>query len=56
MKIKSPRCGKGCCEFYDKNNHESKCNKFTNRNLCPISNKQRRKAANHSRKEEKYWF
>ena len=46
----STRCGKGSCEFYDKHNNDSKCSKYPDRRLCSISNKQRRKSANTSKR------
>jgi len=48
----SSKCGKGNCEYYDIHNHRSKCSKYSDRRLCPLSNKQRRKSANHSRKQQ----
>ena len=50
-KIISSRCGKGICQFYDKNNHVSKCSKYSDRKECSLSNKNRRKVANKSRKD-----
>ena len=46
----SKRCGKSTCEFYNKHNSVSGCNKFEDRKECSISMKQRRKAKNKSKR------
>lgn len=50
MKAKSTSCGKGGCPHYDNENHVSKCKIYNDRSECSISNKQRRKSANHSKR------
>jgi len=52
MKQISLKCGKGSCEYYDTHNHKSKCSKYSDRRICSLSNKQRRKSANHSRRQQ----
>lgn len=57
----SSRCGKNknSCEFYNENNHTSKCSMYLDRRLCSKSNKQRRKSANYSRRVNNkinYWL
>jgi hypothetical protein len=51
----STRCGKGSCEFYDKNK-PSACSMFEDRRLCALSLKQRKKVASTSkRRPDKLW-
>ena len=51
MKPKSKRCGiVDTCPHGDRKNTISGCTKFSDRNLCSKSNKQRRRAANHARR------
>ena len=56
MKAKSKRCGRGSCKYYEPSNNISKCELFSDRSQCSISNKQRRKSANHSRRYQKEQF
>jgi hypothetical protein len=46
----STRCGKLICPNYDPKNKVSKCKIYTDRRLCAESTKQRKKQANHSRR------
>ena len=54
MKIISKRCGKGSCEFYDKHNKISGCQKFDDRKECDKSLSQRKKVQISSRKENQH--
>jgi len=57
MKVKSKRCGIiDRCPNADRKNTISGCTIFSDRNLCPKSNKQRRKAANHARRRSDISF
>ncbi len=49
MKEISIRCGKGNCEYYDKDS-KSKCSLLPDRHMCAHSIEQRRKAKSHSKK------
>lgn len=53
----SAKCGKGGCPFYDKHNQLSKCSIYSNRQECTLSNRHRRKNANHNRRRnELNWY
>lgn len=45
----SIRCGKGSCEFYDKDS-KSKCSLVPDRHMCAASMEQHKKAKHHSKK------
>lgn len=49
MKEKSIRCGRIICEKYDSKS-PSMCSIYVDRAQCSISNKQRRKNRNHSKR------